>query len=237
MSSRQNKWFVLGEGIAREVISADIQRYLGNDALVKPGVNDKGQPGYWITAYRTLTTQMIQDLKSDSRRWQEEQDQRRARGAAYEGSRTYADRHDLAAPDPYEREAPRPSHSTPYAADPHYTTAPPAGYGHTPGYPVQTTQYAANTAAPRVVHPNPYDAYSASREAYTPQGYTTTYTPAAPYPHPTYTAAPPATPAYSVPSPVAAPGYYIASDGRQYPISQRPPQQQPPSGNSRGHHR
>jgi hypothetical protein len=35
--SRANQWFVLGEGIAREVITADIQRYLGPDALVRPG--------------------------------------------------------------------------------------------------------------------------------------------------------------------------------------------------------
>lgn len=32
------KWFQPGEGIAREVITADIQRYLGPDALVKPGI-------------------------------------------------------------------------------------------------------------------------------------------------------------------------------------------------------
>ena len=31
-------WFQPGEGIAREVITADIQRYLGPDALVKPGI-------------------------------------------------------------------------------------------------------------------------------------------------------------------------------------------------------
>lgn len=37
MSSRSNQWFVPGEGIAREVITADIQRYLGPDALVRPG--------------------------------------------------------------------------------------------------------------------------------------------------------------------------------------------------------
>lgn len=37
MSSRMNQWFVPGEGIAREVITADIQRYLGPDALVRPG--------------------------------------------------------------------------------------------------------------------------------------------------------------------------------------------------------
>lgn len=37
MSSRMNQWFVPGEGIIREVITADIQRYLGPDALVRPG--------------------------------------------------------------------------------------------------------------------------------------------------------------------------------------------------------
>jgi hypothetical protein len=36
--SRANQWFVAGDGIAREVITADIQRYLGPDALVRPGV-------------------------------------------------------------------------------------------------------------------------------------------------------------------------------------------------------
>lgn len=36
--SRSNQWFVIGDGIAREVITADIQRYLGPDALVRPGL-------------------------------------------------------------------------------------------------------------------------------------------------------------------------------------------------------
>jgi hypothetical protein len=76
--SRSNQWFVPGEGIAREVITADIQRYLGPDALVRPGsgtgdfevrhsvaveqmrsrrlTGKQGRPGYWITAYRTLTS-------------------------------------------------------------------------------------------------------------------------------------------------------------------------------------
>lgn len=76
--SRANQWFVPGDGIAREVITADIQRYLGPDALVRPGPGTgeyevclpspahrrdrrlltrlQGVNGYWITAYRTLTT-------------------------------------------------------------------------------------------------------------------------------------------------------------------------------------
>jgi len=40
MSSREiaRQWFIPGEGIDRHVISADIQRYLGNDATVRPGM-------------------------------------------------------------------------------------------------------------------------------------------------------------------------------------------------------
>lgn len=36
-SARTNEYFVPGDGIDREVITADICRYLGNDALVRPG--------------------------------------------------------------------------------------------------------------------------------------------------------------------------------------------------------
>ncbi|KAL2269399.1 hypothetical protein VTJ83DRAFT_1583 [Remersonia thermophila] len=72
---RQNEYFVPRDGIDREVIQSDICRYLGNDALVRPGTYEKdGQviQGYYITAYRNLTTAMIEDLKADSARWQAE---------------------------------------------------------------------------------------------------------------------------------------------------------------------
>lgn len=36
---RQNEYFLLRDGIDREVITADICRYLGNDALVRPGTH------------------------------------------------------------------------------------------------------------------------------------------------------------------------------------------------------
>lgn len=36
-SARQNEYFVPRDGIDREVITADVCRYLGNDALVRPG--------------------------------------------------------------------------------------------------------------------------------------------------------------------------------------------------------
>ena len=32
-------WFLDGEGLRREVISADVQSFLGNDATVRPGKN------------------------------------------------------------------------------------------------------------------------------------------------------------------------------------------------------
>ncbi|CAO2654797.1 Nn.00g115300.m01.CDS01 [Neocucurbitaria sp. VM-36] len=90
-SQRSNQWWIPGEGISRAVIAADIQRYLGPDALVRPGIGtgeNEGQPGYWITAYRTLTTQMIQDLKMDSQRW--EQEKGRGQTEGNKPSRSYA---------------------------------------------------------------------------------------------------------------------------------------------------
>ncbi|EKD14325.1 transcription factor RfeG [Drepanopeziza brunnea f. sp. 'multigermtubi' MB_m1] len=76
-SVRTNEYFVPKDGIDREVITADICRYLGNDALVRPGnyenpATRQVQAGYFITAYRNLTTAMIADLKADSDRWEAE---------------------------------------------------------------------------------------------------------------------------------------------------------------------
>ncbi|KAG0649077.1 hypothetical protein D0Z07_4371, partial [Hyphodiscus hymeniophilus] len=97
-TSRTNEYFVPREGIDREVVTADICRHLGNDALVRPGTytnpqTRQPQDGYFITAYRNLTTQMVSlasavafsitmltcwqiaDLKADSERWQTERRQ------------------------------------------------------------------------------------------------------------------------------------------------------------------
>lgn len=43
---RHNEYFIPGEGISREVIQADICRYLGNDALVRPGNHNVGLPQF-----------------------------------------------------------------------------------------------------------------------------------------------------------------------------------------------
>ncbi|THX74727.1 hypothetical protein D6D04_07789, partial [Aureobasidium pullulans] len=83
-------WFVPKDGINRQVISANIQRYLGNDATVRPGqdrVDGSEVQGYWIKAYRSLTTEMINDLQKASTIWDEEQ--RTGRRGAYEDSHAY----------------------------------------------------------------------------------------------------------------------------------------------------
>lgn len=89
-SNRTNEYFVPKDGIDREVITADICRYLGNDALVRPGTYENPatrqvQQGYFITAYRNLTTEMIADLKADSARWDTERRQTASRGQSSGG--------------------------------------------------------------------------------------------------------------------------------------------------------
>lgn len=91
MPARKNQYFLPGEGIRREVITADICRYLGNDALVKPG-HLEGRDGFWVTAYRALTSDMIADLKADSARWEMESaqiDPRNVAAVPYRDSRTH----------------------------------------------------------------------------------------------------------------------------------------------------
>lgn len=89
-ASRQNEYFVPRDGIDREVITADICRYLGNDALVRPGTlpdNDgRTIQGYFITAYRNLTTAMIADLKNDSARWEAERRKHQSGTVRYQDS-------------------------------------------------------------------------------------------------------------------------------------------------------
>ncbi|RCI13942.1 hypothetical protein L249_8184 [Ophiocordyceps polyrhachis-furcata BCC 54312] len=115
-TTRQNEYFVPRDGIDREVISADICRYLGNDALVRPGQYDNPQNGqtvhgYYITAYRNLTTAMIEDLKADSARWENERRaQTRNTGVQYRYSETHQSRQHHGPtenpfpPDPYNRD-------------------------------------------------------------------------------------------------------------------------------------
>jgi hypothetical protein len=99
--ARTNEYFVPKDGIDREVITADICRYLGNDALVRPGQYENPQTrqvqqGFFITAYRNLTTAMIADLKADSERWEQERRATQSRGqpsnVEYRASTTHQSR-------------------------------------------------------------------------------------------------------------------------------------------------
>jgi len=82
-------YFTPSEGIAREVIQADLCRYLGNDATMRVG-DHNGTPGYFITAFRPFTGNMLADLKADSSRWQEEA--RSTRIPEYTRSQVHASR-------------------------------------------------------------------------------------------------------------------------------------------------
>ncbi|KAF3802283.1 hypothetical protein GCG54_00012531 [Colletotrichum gloeosporioides] len=158
-SGRSNEYFVPRDGIDREVITADICRYLGNDALVRPGHYENPQTGqvvqgYYITAYRNLTTAMIDDLKADSARWEAERRQQAARNT--QGG-TFASR-DAAAPS-LSRRSNSPTagyrQSETHSARQHYGPTDPAGYPdvgrdsyeNTPRYPgSQAPGYSGNAA-------------------------------------------------------------------------------------------
>ncbi|WPH05097.1 Hypothetical protein R9X50_00799800 [Acrodontium crateriforme] len=99
-SQNQREWFIPGEGIDRDVISTNIQRYLGNDATVRPGLGttgpEQGVRGYWIKAYRNLTTAMISDLRRDTATWRQE----RSRGTRGTKEQSVYDDSRFAEPDP-----------------------------------------------------------------------------------------------------------------------------------------
>lgn len=64
-----NEYFLPADGIDRGVIQSEICRYLGQDAVCKPGTNTDGRRGYVIRAYRALTSEMIRSLKEDSAKY------------------------------------------------------------------------------------------------------------------------------------------------------------------------
>jgi len=152
---RQNEYFLPRDGIDREVIQADICRYLGNDALVRPGTYEDPatrQPlqGYYITAYRNLTSAMIDDLKNDSARWEQErrmQQASRIPGGHYRSSDTYA-RRNMSGPSGGSQYDDRDQYNTPrypgsdapgYSGNPSSQSS--SGYGQAQG------QYAGATGS------------------------------------------------------------------------------------------
>lgn len=68
---RQSQFFISGEGIDREVITTDICRYLGNDALVKPGIHKvchlmKSHPYAFVIAERPRRIDSLDEFKKVS---------------------------------------------------------------------------------------------------------------------------------------------------------------------------
>ncbi|CAG8211982.1 unnamed protein product [Penicillium salamii] len=190
---RQNEYFIPGEGISREVIQADICRYLGNDALVRPGNHNVRPPRFlhpclseshicksWKSStgkcqVGILTTpwiqEMITDLKADSARW--EADVSRRADLGYPRGSYIQDMNVSHAPNP-----------------------PPANYSTSSIHEVRQSQGPSPTpftAAPAQSYMDPYSQspYSGSQSApYTnPSSYTSsTHSPyasgTAPYPPP-----------------------------------------------------
>ncbi|KAH8648394.1 hypothetical protein BX600DRAFT_517787 [Xylariales sp. PMI_506] len=184
-SNRQNEYFVPRDGIDREVITADICRYLGNDALVRPGVYESPQSGqvvqgYYITAYRNLTTAMIEDLKADSARWDQERRQQTARGPVgvqYRNSDTHQSRQYYG---PTEGAYPTDSRDT-YDNTPRYPGTGTGGYSGASGaYPAQQ-QYGNQggyggqgyqaTQSPQQFSPSPADPSYPGAASMAGQGY------------------------------------------------------------------
>ncbi|KAF2672672.1 hypothetical protein BT63DRAFT_133340 [Microthyrium microscopicum] len=92
------RWWVPAAGISRQVIQSEIQRYLGVDALVRPGKggNNQTTDGYYISAYRNLTSAMLEDLKKETLRVQKEKDA----GSRYQDPPHHDPRHSGLGPTP-----------------------------------------------------------------------------------------------------------------------------------------
>lgn len=182
MTGRQNEYFIPGDGISREVIQADICRYLGNDALVRPG-NHSGRQGFFIRAYRNLTSEMIADLKADSARWEADVSRRADLGyprANYATSAIHEVRQQQgpspttysAAPaqaymDPYSQSPYSGSQSAPYSNPSYTSTHSPYGQGQAPYPPPQVTYSGSQPPVVTTadIHPSSYT-YSATGPTY-----------------------------------------------------------------------
>ncbi|CRG87701.1 hypothetical protein PISL3812_04721 [Talaromyces islandicus] len=157
---RHNEYFISGDGISREVIQADICRYLGNDALVKPG-SHQGRQGYLIRAYRNLTSEMIADLKADSARWEQEVARRADMGysrASYASSSIHETRQQQGGPSPAAFNPPPNQYNIdPYPQQPQYGGhhSQPPHYG-TPAYTSSQSPGFAQNAYASPPQQNPY---------------------------------------------------------------------------------
>ncbi|KAK4102770.1 hypothetical protein N658DRAFT_422523 [Parathielavia hyrcaniae] len=174
-TARQNEYFVPRDGIDREVITSDICRYLGNDALVRPGTYESPDgrvtQGYFITAYRNLTSAMIQDLKADSARWEQERRAASRSSGGAGGARDQARGQDYNAWKNNQREKgyTNPSYDSSMDMDIDYAHPPPTAA--TPVYPGQ--QYPGAPAAnyPPAAYPQQVHAAAAQYPGQPGYGY------------------------------------------------------------------
>ncbi|KAL8412874.1 hypothetical protein RB596_009435 [Gaeumannomyces avenae] len=173
-TTRNNEYFLPRDGIDREVITADICRYLGNDALVRPGhleKNDRIIQGYYITAYRNLTSAMIESLKEDSQKWVEEK--RRAQGA--QGAQMKYMDSMLRNPAGGAQHMPGPSRDFPAPQPPYNDPYSAPGQGGFGQYPPRDAGYPApNAFPPREAYDDRQDPYGPPRGnpgQYAPAGY------------------------------------------------------------------
>ncbi|MCJ1372106.1 hypothetical protein MMC20_003327 [Loxospora ochrophaea] len=74
-----NEYFVDGEGIHREVMQMEICKYLGAEAISRPGEYN-GRKGYMIKALRPFTPDMLDDLKTISQDYVSERNNYRDQG-------------------------------------------------------------------------------------------------------------------------------------------------------------
>ncbi|TKA74615.1 hypothetical protein B0A49_07031 [Cryomyces minteri] len=72
-SSTQNSYFVPGYGISRFVIQEQIRWHCGPEAIARPYVH-YGRDGFLITTPgKPLTKEQIQDLRDESKKYEEQQ--------------------------------------------------------------------------------------------------------------------------------------------------------------------
>lgn len=70
------RWWIPGDGIEREVIQANIQRFLGHEATSWPTSAADGTPIYLIAALRNLMKEEIHQLEQITEAWRKERQQR-----------------------------------------------------------------------------------------------------------------------------------------------------------------
>lgn len=198
----QGQFYISAEGISRDVITTDICRYLGNNAVLRPNMDANGKiNGYWYWAYRALTDEMVRSLQEDSARWQREKDRNYKQGLSgtyeHSNSRTY---HQDQTPMQVPMSVPMQSHPPQVAAPTHVKPEQERYVYDSQGNPYYDLKY-------KIYLPQPPPAL---RSEETPRVYTT---------EPSAVPAPPAsapTPGYWAIDPVSGKQYYVVNGRAQW---------------------